>query len=89
MGRFAKRARALLARMPRNARLCVISWIARNRFWFAVPPIAYAKPTNVHDKIGVCRSESATQSWSATTAATTNLVRGSWPMSFVTCFGRV
>lgn len=36
-------ARNLLAFMPLKARLWVISWIARNRLWFAVPPMAYAR----------------------------------------------
>lgn len=38
MGRLANIANALLGFMPLNARLCVISWIARNKFWFAVAP---------------------------------------------------
>jgi hypothetical protein len=43
IGRFANMARTLLALMPLKARLWVISWIARNRLWFAVPPMAYAR----------------------------------------------
>jgi len=39
MGKFANMANALLGFIPLNARLCVISWIARNKFWFAVAPI--------------------------------------------------
>lgn len=39
MGKFANIANALLGFIPLNARLCVISWIARNKFWFAVAPI--------------------------------------------------
>src|ERR1700733_6695789 len=39
IGKFAKMASALLALTPLNARLCVISWIAKKRFWFAVPPM--------------------------------------------------
>jgi hypothetical protein len=39
MGKFAKMASALLALTPLNARLCVISWIAKKRLWFAVPPM--------------------------------------------------
>jgi hypothetical protein len=39
MGKFANIASTLLNFIPLNARLCVISWIARNKFWFAVAPI--------------------------------------------------
>lgn len=38
-----------------KARLCEISWIARNRFWFAVAPMIYAVKKNVHEKKGVFR----------------------------------
>lgn len=39
MGRFAKIATSRFASGDRKARLCEISWMARNRFWFAVAPI--------------------------------------------------
>jgi hypothetical protein len=89
MGRFANRASVLFARMPLNARLCVISWIARNRLWFAVPPTTYASATSGHQPHP--RTAYASPSWSATTPATTNLVRGSWPIRRVTsgCAARI
>lgn len=39
MGRLAKMASRRLAVGFLKARLWEISWIARNRFWFAVAPI--------------------------------------------------
>jgi hypothetical protein len=38
MGRLAKMANRRFAMGDRKARLCEISWMARNRFWFAVAP---------------------------------------------------
>jgi hypothetical protein len=55
MGRFVKIANALFALTPLNARLCVISCTARKVFWFAVPPITYARIQNFHDQKGVLR----------------------------------
>ena len=74
-----------------NARLCEISWMARNRFWFAVAPKTYATAQNLNDQNGVNRSMYASRTCSATTPATTYLVSGSGPHSLVTCvvsFGR-
>jgi hypothetical protein len=36
MGKFENSANSLLCTIFLNAKLCVISWIARNKFWFAV-----------------------------------------------------
>lgn len=49
IGRFAKTANILLTMPDLNARLCEISWIAKNKFWFAVAPIMYAVRKKVHD----------------------------------------
>lgn len=38
MGKLATMANSLLAIALLKARLCEISWMARNRFWFAVAP---------------------------------------------------
>jgi hypothetical protein len=39
-----------------KAKLCEISWMARNKFWFAVAPIIYAVRKNFHERKGVfCR----------------------------------
>lgn len=38
IGRFAAIASSLLPKGDFIARLCEISWIARNRFWLAVAP---------------------------------------------------
>ena len=38
IGRFAKMANSRLAMGDLKARLCEISWMARNKFWFAVAP---------------------------------------------------
>jgi hypothetical protein len=40
IGQLAIIARILFFFTPLKARLCVISWIAKNRLWFAVPPMA-------------------------------------------------
>ena len=55
MGRFANIASARFAPPDLKARLWLISWIARNRFWFAVAPTMYAVRKNFHDKKGVSR----------------------------------
>lgn len=55
IGRFAKIANSLFASPDLKARLCDISCIARNRFWFAVAPIMYAVRKNVHEKGEVLR----------------------------------
>ena len=39
MGRLAKTAKSRFARGDLKARLWEISWMARNRFWFAVAPM--------------------------------------------------
>ena len=83
IGKLAKIANILLALTPLNARLCVISWMARNRLWLAVPPMTYAHNIN-HGNIGrVCRKQTAIEIWSRKTARTIHLVN----MSFVTCQG--
>lgn len=53
IGRFATIARALFAFALLNARLWEISWIAKNKFWFAVAPTIYAVKKNFHDRNGV------------------------------------
>lgn len=55
MGRFAKIASKRLAKADRNARLCEISWMARNRFWLQVAPITYAVTRNRQSSIEVLR----------------------------------
>ena len=45
-----------------NARLCEISWIARNRFWFDVAPITYAVSMKAHEKGEVFRRATAQDS---------------------------
>ena len=56
IGRLANTANALFNSAFLNARLWLISWIARNRFWFAVAPIIYAVPQKRRDQKGVfCR----------------------------------
>lgn len=55
MGKLAKIASDLFAQMLLNAKLCVISWIARKRLWFAVPPMAYAIRMNFHERGCVSR----------------------------------
>lgn len=47
---------SLLASGDRKARLCEISWMARNRFWFAVAPTTYPSAQNFHDQKDVSRS---------------------------------
>jgi hypothetical protein len=49
MGKLANMAKNRLAKADRNARLWEISWIARNRFWFAVAPTTYAVSRNCHE----------------------------------------
>ena len=85
IGKFANTASALFARTLRKARLCVISWIARNRLWLAVPPIMYAQRRKMGESGLVFRSRQANPTCKETTPMTTHFVRGSWPMSFVTC----
>lgn len=84
MGRFAKIASKRLARGDLKAKLWDISCMARNRFWFAVPPMAYAVKKKVHDKIGVDRKAYTQKICRATTARTRYLVFGSGPQSLVT-----
>lgn len=61
IGRLAKMASNRLAIGERKAKLCEISWIARNRFWFAVAPIMYAVAQNRHEKNDVSRRRYAQQ----------------------------
>jgi hypothetical protein len=84
IGRFANTANTRFARGLRKARLCDISWMARKRFWFAVAPIIYAVRKNGHDIMGVSRRRYAHKICRETTKATTYLVSGSGPQSFVT-----
>jgi len=53
MGKLANIANTLFDFIPLNARLCVISWIARNKFWFAVAPITYARIRKMGDLMEV------------------------------------
>lgn len=85
MGRLANTAKILFASGLLKARLCEISWIARKRFWFAVAPITYAVRNVGHDRNGWSRRRYAQRTCRETTNATTYLVRGSGPQSFVTC----
>lgn len=55
IGRLAKMASNRLAKADRNARLCEISWMARNRFWLQVAPITYAVTKNRQSSIEVLR----------------------------------
>lgn len=55
IGRFAKMATRRLWSGFLKARLCEISWIARNRLWFAVAPIMYAVRKNGSERMGVLR----------------------------------
>jgi hypothetical protein len=84
IGRFANMAINLFALGLLNARLCDISWIARNRFWFAVAPIIYAVRKNFQLRKGVSRRRYAQRVWRETTKRTTYFVKGSGPQSFVT-----
>lgn len=84
MGRLAKIANSLFAMGDLKARLCEISWIARNRFWFEVAPKTYATAQNFHDQNEVFRRRCARTICRVTTPATTYLVRGSGPQSLVT-----
>jgi hypothetical protein len=84
MGRFAKTARARFAFPDLKARLWLISWIARNKFWFAVAPIMYAVRKNFHDRKGASLRRYAQRTWIETTRRTMYFVRGSGPQSFVT-----
>lgn len=61
IGRLAMIANSRLAIAERKAKLCEISWIARNRFWFAVAPIIYAVAQNRHEKNDVSRRRYAQQ----------------------------
>ena len=85
IGRLAKIAMALLALGDLKARLWDISWMERNRFWFAVAPIMYAVRRNFHDRNGVLRRRYALRTWMETTRRTTYLVRLSGPQSLRTC----
>lgn len=89
IGRFANTAKTLFASGFLKARLCEISWMARNRFWFAVAPMTYAVRKKGHERKGVSRRRYAHSTWSATTPVTTYLVRGSGPQSLVTWRRRV
>lgn len=86
-GRLAIMARALFAVRDLNTRLCVISCIARKRFWLQVPPTTYAVRRNF--QLSGCHLRPimcvAVSSWIATTVRTTSAVRGSGPKSFLTC----
>ena len=84
MGRLAKIARSLLGVIPLNARLCVISWMARKRLWFAVPPIAYAQKMKVNESGDVRRRRMARDICRKTTVNTIYLVQGSCPINLVT-----
>nr|POE97283.1 hypothetical protein CFP56_76623 [Quercus suber] len=84
IGRFATMARSLLANGDLNAKLCVISWIARKRFWFAVAPTIYAVMRNCQESIGVSRKAYEQKIWRLTTANTRGMVNGSGPHSFNT-----
>ena len=84
IGRLAKIAISLLGVIPLNARLWVISWIARKRLWLAVPPIAYAQKMKVKESGGVCRRKMAREICRRTTSDTTYLVSGSCPINLVT-----
>ena len=84
MGKFAKIASSLFGATRRKARLCVISWMARNRLWFAVPPMAYATKMNKGDRGERCRRRMAQVIWRETTKRTTYFVRGSLPINLVT-----
>lgn len=77
-------ANSRLANGDRKARLCDISWMARKRFWLAVAPTTYASAQNFQDQKGVSRKMKAQVICRATTKATTYLVNGSGPQSFVT-----
>jgi hypothetical protein len=85
IGRFANTARALFMAGFLNAKLCEISWIARNKFWFAVAPTTYAVRKNFHDRNGVFCRRYAQSNWIDTTSVTVYFVRGSGPQSLVTC----
>ena len=84
IGRFAKIAISLLGIIPLNARLCVISWMARKRLWLAVPPITYAQKMHVKESGEVWRRRMARDICRRTTSETTYLVSGSCPINFVT-----
>ena len=84
MGKFAKMASSLLGATRWKARLCVISWMARNKLWFAVPPTAYATKMNKGDRGERCRRRMAQVIWRETTKRTMYFVRGSLPINFVT-----
>ena len=84
IGRFANMAINLFASGLRNARLCDISWMARNRFWLAVAPIMYAVRKNFQLRNGVSRRRYAQRVWRETTKRMMYFVRGSGPQSFVT-----
>lgn len=62
MGRLATMAISLLANGLRNARLCEISWMARNRFWLAVAPKTYATAQNLMLQKGVAERYQARKS---------------------------
>ena len=62
MGKFANTAKALLAQIPLNARLCVISCMAKKRLWLSVPPRAYAQNTKRGDTGRVCLRRKAMES---------------------------
>ena len=67
---MANTAARRLAKADLKARLCDISWIARNKFWLAVAPIIYAVERNGKDSIGVLRRHAAQEICKATTART-------------------
>jgi hypothetical protein len=49
IGRLAKIASSLLGMILLNARLCMISWIAKKILWFAVLPIVYVQRMKVNE----------------------------------------
>lgn len=85
IGRLANTANSLFALGDLKAKLWDISWMARNRFWFAVAPIMYAVRKKVHDRIGVFRRRYAHKTCRETTPRTKYLVNGSGPHNLVTC----
>ena len=78
-------ANSRFARGDLKARLWDISWIARNKFWFAVAPITYAVSMDGHDSTGKLRRAYAQPIWRLTTAKTNGIVSGCGPHSFRTC----
>lgn len=84
IGKLAIIANTLLAMGDLKARLCEISWMAKNRFWLAVAPITYAVTRKGHESIEVLRRRYAQVICRQTTPRTTYFVRGSGPQSLIT-----